>query len=179
MELKQLHSSYGNLQSWETRVDREARIARIVFAKGRAAWTAFTIFLICTAIAIWAGFFFEAANASKIAISVALVGAIVPGGILLWILAEMKRGDLLIYHAGEDRLTLPRMGKEIEKAKSRVSFSSEHYMNLDSHFFELNLVLDGERLPFISSSVANGFSTVVKGVERMGFSVSTSKIRIK
>lgn len=94
-------------------------------------------------------------------------------------LAGEKKGDLIIYNTELDFLVFPRLDLKIESANKRMSFSNEHYTNLSNHFFELNIILDGNRIKFISSSQKNGFKIILKWAEVTGFNVLFNKIKIK
>jgi hypothetical protein len=117
-------------------------------------------------------------NPSIISTLLSFVGISVPLGILVWVWKEKSLGDLIQFNSESDIVFLPRNNLIVESAKKRISFSYEHYTNLSDHFFELNLVLDEQRIRFASSSQKNGFAIVIKEIEKMGFSVSRNKIKI-
>jgi len=112
---------------------------------------------------------------------VAALGVIVPLIIVLHGILERSKGDLMRYSIHEDVLEMPRMGRSIENARQRVYFSFEHYTGSgvpDNHVYELNLVLDGQRIKFLSSIFDNGFQSITKPLESMGFAVNRQKIKI-
>jgi hypothetical protein len=110
---------------------------------------------------------------------VAATGILTPLVILARGMKECRKGDLLRYRIHGDVMELPRENRSIENARQRVYFSSEHYSDGSNHFFEFNLVLDGQRLKFLSSSVANGFRSIAKPLETLGFPVNHQKITIQ
>jgi len=181
--MKQLHTSYSNLGSWTTIRDDPAGVVRIVFDQRRGIYTSVALFILCVAAAIWlAGLHSEAGNDGARLAGVwilGITGIAVPVSILLYGRSAASKGDYIRFDSGRNYLVLPRLSQSIERARERVYFSSEHFTDTNSHFFELNLVLDGERVKFLSSSVANGFKSIVRTLEQAGFAVNHQKIRIK
>jgi hypothetical protein len=181
--MKRLHTSYSNLGSWRTIRDESSGEFRIGFDQRRGIYTAIILFALCIGGSVWlAGLDTDAGNdGARIAGAwlLGITGLAVPVGILLYGRSASRRGDYLRYSSGRDLLELPQLGQSIQRAKERVYFSSEHFTDNNHHFFELNLVLDGERVGFLSSSVANGFKPVARTLEQAGFAVNHQKIKIR
>ncbi|MBK1882866.1 hypothetical protein JIN85_10595 [Luteolibacter pohnpeiensis] len=91
--------------------------------------------------------------------------------------SQIKKGDLLRYHHDTGTLELPRTGVTIENGRYRVWFSSEHFSN-GEHYYEFNIVIDGERTKFLSSTSSNGFKSIAKPLEELGFPVRHQKIKL-
>ena len=140
-----------------------------------------TLFILCTAAGIrLAGITTDAGNDGARVAGVwilGITGIAVPMGILLYGRSATRNGDYMRYDSRRDLLELPQVNQSIERARERVYFSSEHFTDSDNHFYELNLVLDGQRTKFLSSSVANGFKSVTRTIEQAGFAVNHQKIR--
>lgn len=181
--MKQLHTSYSNLGSWRAIRDSNSGQLRIQFDQRRGIITSILLFVLCLIATVWlCGAENSSSNdGAKVAgiWIVSLTGLAVPLGILSYGASQKKKGDLIRYNIKEDILELPRIQTTIEKARQRAYLSSEHFSNMSDHFFELNLVIDGQRTKFLSSSVANGFRNIVKPLESVGFAVNHQKIKIK
>ena len=66
----------------------------------------------------------------------------------------------------------------MDSATSRLNFSSEHYIKYVRHYFELNLVIDGERVKFLSAHVPKSFSPIRKLMEPRGFRFEDHRVHL-
>jgi hypothetical protein len=157
-------------------------VVRFQFDPRRGILASVLLFIFCSLAAYWlAGVRSNIGNDGARIVGVwvlALTGVVVPAVILAHGFSERRKGDLMRYRLHEDSLELPRLDRTIENARQRVYFSSEHYVGPSDHFFELNLVLDGQRLKFLASIEKNAFRTVTRPLEGLGFAVNYQKIRI-
>lgn len=181
--MKPLHTAYDNLGSWRTVHDSLSGVVRFQLDQRRGILTSILLFILCILAAIWlAGVKSNTGNdGARIAGAwiLATTGVVVPMIISSHGISEHSKGDLMRYNVNEDVLDLPRVGRSIENARQRVYFSSEHYIGLHQHVFELNLVLDGQRIKFLSSIFPNGFRSITKPLESLGFAVNHQKIKLK
>jgi hypothetical protein len=180
--MKQLHTSYSNLGSWRQVRDPLSGVIRFQFDQKRGVLTSILLFTLCMLAAMWlASIRSNTGNdGARIAAVwiLAATGVIIPLIIVFHGVSEQSKGDLIRYCIDQDVLELPRIGQSIDNARRRVSFSSENYTNRKDHFYELNIVLDGQRMKFLSSNLLNGFRSITKPLEAIGFAVSYQKIKI-
>ncbi|MBC7980524.1 MAG: hypothetical protein H7Y36_08180 [Armatimonadetes bacterium] len=153
------------------------------FDQRRGTYTSILLFILCIAAAFWlSSIVIDTGNEGGRTAGVwilAATGVVVPLIIFFHGLSERSKGDLMRYSINEDVLELPRIGQSIDHAKQRVYFSYEHYIGSGDAFFELNLVVDGQRIKFLSSIFGNGLRPITKPLEEMGFAVNHHKIKIK
>jgi len=180
--MTRLHNSYNNLGSWKQVHDPSSGVVRFQFDRKPGIIKSILLLILCTLAAIGLTNIRSNSgnNGARIAgiWLVAATGIFTPLGILAHGLMQRREGDLLRYRPQDDFMEFPRMGLSIENAKQRVYFSSEHFTNSSHHFFEFNLVLDGQRVKFLSSIAANGFRSIAKPLEALGFAVNHQKIKI-
>ena len=106
-----------------------------------------------------------------------ITGIATPLYIITYGITQSRKGDLLRYDINNNVLEIPHISTSIENARQRVYFSSEYFKDYGRHLYELNIVVDGQRIKFISSSVSNGFRDIVKPLESLGFSVNHQKFK--
>ena len=181
--MKQLHTSYHNLGSWKVIRDSKSSVIRILFDQRIGIITSTILFVVCSAVAFWLyGINTNSGNDGARIAGVwilAITGILTPLFIIAHGIAQRKKGDLIQYDIKNDVLELPRISTSIDHARARVHFSSEHFTDMSNHFFELNIIIDGQRTKFLSSSVSNGFRNIVEPLNALGFSVNHQKIKIK
>lgn len=157
-------------------------MVRIEFNQKGGIVISILLFIFCAIGAMWLAKFRSDAGNEGARVAgvwiVSITGVVVPLVILAYGASERRKGDLMRYFPDDDVLEFPRMVRSIENAKQRVYFSSEHYTNQGEHFFELDLVVDGERIKFLSSNAINGFRSITKPLEAIGFAVNHQRISI-
>ena len=99
-----------------------------------------------------------------------MTGVLIPVLIIGYGLGQQKKGPLLRYRVKDDVLELPRLKKKVSSARERVKFNLEEYRYPNRHIFELNLVIDGSREPFIGA-IASDFRKITQALERHGLVV--------
>lgn len=176
--MERLHRSYGNLATWRF-VETGPDDVMMTTDPRRAVASALLVAVICLGGAVFAIGMTDQASRWWVVFWSALIVAVgVPGWILGEMMAERKKGCLLRYAGRDDVLELPRLGKVVDSARSRVRFSREHYSDGSEHFFEFNVVIDGHRLPFLSSSELNAFKRAADGLESLGFPVEDHRLSL-
>jgi hypothetical protein len=182
LKMKRLHTSYSNLGSWRTIHNIPSGVVRVLFDQRRGIYTSIVLFILALVAAIWLSGLKVNTENNNLRITgvwiLMITGVAVPLIILLYGWFQTRKGDYIRYDTSHNILNLPHIDQSIERAKERCYFSSEHFTDNSDHFFELNLVLDGERLKFLSSSVANGFKPIIKTLQELGFSVNHQKIKM-
>ena len=99
--------------------------------------------------------------------------AIALGVIVFLTIRAARAGDYLHYEPATDRLVLPRLNFETTEARPRVSFSHERYPGSDDDVIELNVVIDGERRPFLHSAKPRGqIERICRWLTELGFTVT-------
>lgn len=180
--MKQLHTSYSNLGSWKSVHDHSSGVVSFQFDQRRGIFSSIFLFLLCILAAIWLSNIRSNAGNDGARVAgvwlLSVTGVAVPLIIITHGVLERRKGDLIRYDMSKDVLSLPRIERTVQEARQRVNFSSEHYAGSEHHSFELNLVLDGERIKFLSSIEGNAFKSIIKSLESLGFSVSHQKIKI-
>lgn len=176
--MKPLHTSYSNLSSWKATADADGEGIRIDFDTRRGTANAVAVFVGCLLAII--GLTQLDARKGKMAVGytiLGITGCVTPICIVAGGLREKKKGPILLYQTKTDTLQLPRLDRTIEAARQSVYFSSEHYSG-GSHVYELNVVINGERLPFISTTIRSNFKPVTKAIEGLGFAINHQKIKV-
>jgi hypothetical protein len=180
--MKQLHTTYSNLGPWKEVRDPLSGLIRIKFDQRRGLIICVLLFIFCMPSAVWlAGISNDAGNDGVRIFGVWILAAtsiIIPLIIVSLGIREHLKGDLIRYHSDDDILELPRTNQCIKNARQRVIFSSEHYTNCGDNFFEFNVVLDGQRVKFLSSIAINSFKSLTKSLEASGFTVNHQKIKV-
>lgn len=173
--MKPLHSSYHNLGSW--RMLGKARDAeiRIVYHARPQILSAALLFFLCMAAA--AVMYFKLPSGGAVVGIAAGTGIVVPAIMVAYALSRSKKGPILTYQAPADILLVSEPPMEIPHAYQRVSFSRERFQDGDDYGHEFNLVVDGERKKFLSSS-SDSFSKISGFVTEMGFRVTEQKIKL-
>ncbi len=177
--MERLHTSYGNLGSW--RLSKLADSIVIKYNPAPAIITCSIVCILCGLSAYWLFGVVTDTNQSKInlAIGTLITAAVLyPTATLLYIASQYKKGDLIHFTPSTNTLNIPRIGLSIDNAMNRVYFSQEHFTDGNNHFFEYNIVIDGERHKFLSSSVSNGFKSVRSKLDKLGFHTQNQKIRL-
>lgn len=174
--MKRLHNSYGNLQAWRGNRCKEAKFTKVVFDWKRTIFLAVSIVAFCAYVSSFCWERYSEQGLKILFWFSILIGVLVPLILILWVIFERSKDDLITYDHRNDCISFPRIDLIVVNARGRVSFSFEHYTDGSDHFFEFNLVVDRERVAFLSSSVSNGFDEIIKEVEYMGFLVTRTKI---
>lgn len=176
--MKPLHTSYSNLSSWKATADADGEEIRIDFDTRRGTVNAVAVFVGCLLAII--GLTQLDARKGKMTVGyiiLGLTGIVTPITIVAGGIREKKKGPVLLYRTKTDTMQLPRLDQTIESARQSVYFSSEHYSG-GSHRYELNVVINGQRLPFISATMRSNFKPVTKALEGLGFPVNHQRIKI-
>jgi len=176
--MKPLHASYHNLGSWTMVGEPGASEFRIVYHAFPVIASAVFLFLLCMAGAALLHFTLPPSVEMKgVAVGfVAATGIAVPAIMAAYAVSRSKKGPLLTYRASRDILLVSEPPLEISNAYQRVSFSRERFYD-GEYRHEFNLVVDGERKKFLSSS-DDSFSKISGFVGEMGFYVSEHKIKL-
>ena len=106
-----------------------------------------------------------------------LTGLVVPGIMMTRAHDLAGKNPLLSYQPSNDTLRIAEPSLEITPASGRVSFSFEHFIKHD-HYFELNLVLDGERRKFLSPLSPDPFHPLARQIREMGFRVAEQTVKL-
>ena len=176
--MKPLHTSYSNLSSWKATADADGEGIRIDFDARPGIIHSVVVFVGCLLAII--GLTQLDARKGKMAAGYAILGitgCVTPICIVAGGMSEKKKGPILLYRTKTDTLQLPRLDRTIESARQCVYFSSEHYSG-GRHLYELNVVINGQRLPFISATSSGNFKPVTKALEGLGFPVNHQKIKV-
>ena len=179
--MKPLHTSYSNLSSWRVvSADAAGEELRIEFDTRRGTVNAIAVLVGCV-LAIIGLTHLHARKTNKAMMPVAyvilgLTGSVTPLLIVAGGIREKKKGPVLTYRPATDTMRFPRLDQTIESARETVHFSSEHYAG-GTHRYELNVVIHGKRLPFISTNVSANFKPVTKALGRWGFAIGHQKIK--
>ncbi len=156
----------------------EASEFRIVYHAFPVIFSAALLFLLCIAGAALLYFTLPPSVEMKGAAVgfVAATGVAVSSAMAAYAASRSKKGPLLTYQASRDILFVSEPPLEISNAYQRVSFSRERFYDGEYHH-EFNLVVDGERKKFLSSS-DDSFSKISDFVGELGFYVSEHKIKL-
>lgn len=176
--MKPLHTSYSNLSTWKATVDADGEGIRIDFDARRGIANAVAVFVGCLLGIIGLSHLDGMKERMPVAyVILGLTGLVTPIIIVASGIREKKKGPILLYRTKTDTLQLPRLDQTIESASQSVYFSSEHYSG-GVHLYELNVVINGQRLPFISTNLRSNFKPVTKVIEGLGFAVNHQKIKV-
>ncbi len=106
-----------------------------------------------------------------------LTGLAVPAVMAARVHEESGKNPLLSYLPGPDILKVSVPAMEISPASVRISFSFEEFIQ-HHHRFEFNLVVDGERMKFLSALSADPFRPLRRQISEMGFHVSGHVVKL-
>lgn len=174
--VKRLHTSYHNLGSWKLVREPDHSALHIVYNAKPVILPAVLVFVLC---GVFAAHVAQLPIASGKAFAVgilAITGILVPAGMGFYAFTETGKKPLLTYRPTDDLLIVRDPALEIQGAYQRVSFSSEHFLDGGAHYFEFNIVVDGERRKFLSSN-ANRFKRLARDLNEMGFYVSEQTLK--
>jgi hypothetical protein len=172
-----LHNSYNNLGCWKLVRDSDLKL-HVIYNSRVAYISAIILFLLC---ALFVGLLLHhLPSSSGKSLAVAIIsatGVLTPGFMICYAKNQAEKGPLLTYNPSEDLLYVREPAAEIQGACQRVSFSSEHFKKHSEHYFEFNIVIDGERKKFLSS-VSDSFRQLTRDINEMGFYVSRHTIKL-
>ncbi len=175
--MKPLHTSYDNLGSWTMVGNHGSPETRVVYHALPVIVRGALVFLLCVAGAALLYFKLPPQEMKGVAIGIVVAtGIITPAIIAAYVVNQTRKGPLLVYQASKDILVVSEPPLKIPSAYQRVSFSHERFYD-GEYRHEFNLVVDGERKKFLSSSV-DSFSKISRFVGEMGFRVSEHKIKL-
>lgn len=173
--MKRLHTSYHNLGSWKLVREPDHSALHIVYNAKPVILPAVLVFVLCGAFAAHVAQL-PIASGKALAVGIlAATGILVPAYMAYYSITEAGKKPLLTYRPTEDLLIVRDPALEIQGAYQRVSFSSEHFIE-GEHYFEFNIVIDGERRKFLSAN-ANRFKRLIRDLNAMGFYVSERTIK--
>jgi hypothetical protein len=177
--MKPLHTTYHNLGSWKMVGAARDPEVHIVYHALPVILSGLLVFSLCMAAA--AALYFklppEEEKKGLVVCFVAGIGVVVPSSMTAYAVSRSKKGPILTYKSPGDVLLISEPSLEITNAYQRVSFSFERYWDGGRNDrYEFNLMVDGERRKFLSSSV-DSFSKISGFVTEMGFRVSKHTIK--
>ena len=176
--MNRLHSSYHNLGSWKLVREGKGAKLHIVYNAQSTYIGAAVLFALCILFAWLLYRYLPDTSGKSIALTIiSATGVLSPGIMAGYAMSQTGKKPLLTYIPAEDLLIVREPAAEIHGAYQRVSFSSEHFKEHSDHYFEFNIVIDGERRKFLSS-IANSFKRLSRDLGEMGFYVSENVIKL-
>jgi len=163
-----LHKSYSNTRTWKFQHMDGNEVLRFDATGNKISST--LVSLICIVLGCVCFYFIEEKLGWMI-LAISCATSVLVSAIGMYVRkTEEKKPDLLIYRPASGEVKFPREGKIIPNAQSVLSFSHERHEGGKYGAYELNYVIDNERLPFLKS--INSFRKITRNLERMGFSVT-------
>lgn len=166
-----LHDSYSNWAVW--RHAAQDGIVRLCFDWKRLLIGHLIIISIIGAFGTWMTSYVPKQGDRTMAWAIVGGTMLVLGlGAIGVSISERQRGALLEFDTTKNTLHLDGHEAVIKQAKARVSFSHELHPGYRGRNSELNVVVDGERLPFIKSlGECKEVAKVADWLSGLGFAV--------
>jgi hypothetical protein len=181
--MNRLHHSYDTLSSWKVEQDEPNHLIRVFYNKNSGLLGSGILFVFTTFCSWWIfnlgqGFAHKAGS-----VFIFSVGALMIYYVFIKRSREGKKGDVLRYHTKNDVIEFPRENRCILDAKKTIEFTSEHHIekkgteNTTNHYFELNYIFEGQRLPLLSSLSGYRLKGITKALEYHGFKLTRHKLK--
>lgn len=176
--MNRLHTSYHNLGSWKLVREQGGSKLFIVYNTRSTYIGAIILFVLCALFAFLLHRHLPSTPGKSLALTIiSATGILTPAIMVGYAVNQAGKMPVLTYFQTEDLLIVREPDLKIQGACQRVSFSSEHFKELSEHYFEFNILIDGERKKFLSS-VSDCFKGLTRDLNEMGFSVSKHFIKL-
>ena len=174
--MKPLHQSYSNMGNWKFVMNSKNGDLEVGYDTRPVVIGGIIVITLCIALAL-IGYNIAESEHKVLFLIIGIGTAFVTGCLILaTALSEKSNGPILVYSPSSDTLKIRDLKKTVSSASENVEFSSEKYRNKNNtnlHYrAEFNIIIDGERLKFLSHIYSEKFSPLISFAKKAKIRIS-------